>query len=183
METYIDIELYFHDVESINGKAIWEDPLPNGKSIKLDELSHQRAKGRWWLSLKTPFLPVQNLHLNMDHGIFNVALITLHAQTIPGFPRSLRVSLRLMKFDPSVYTYQTDMMDELIIWPIFRWYYQQALQKSFYGEVNTNPGKTYLAPIEEQDYASDFAFYYIPSSQVEKTTRTNGRNWMPRYRR
>ena len=45
METYIDIELYFHDVESINGKAIWEDPCLTAIHRSLMSPITSRAKG------------------------------------------------------------------------------------------------------------------------------------------
>lgn len=142
--TAITLQLYFHDMESINGYKV---KTTNGHYY-MDGLRSLIAQFK-----KAPFLPVRNEYLNDVHEIWNVALVNLSVASVPGFPHSIAATLTLAKFEIESFMPQEVNLDELINYPMLRWYYQEAMNDAH----ANNPYKTYLAPIAG-DLTNEFYF-------------------------
>lgn len=172
--TAITLQLYFHDLDSINGHAVkigshyeYEDVDPSYKEYTkhavsdyyyMDGLRSLVAQFK-----RAPFLPVQNEFLNETLGIWNVALVNLSVGTVPGFPHSLSATLTLAKFEIDSFIPQEVNLDENINYPMLRWYYQQVMNPKY----ADNPYRTFLYPIEGE-LTSDYHFELADEGQLKE---------------
>ncbi|WP_067923515.1 glucosaminidase domain-containing protein [Alicyclobacillus shizuokensis] len=119
----VELTLFFPDTQSIN-----------------NELRPLLAQ-----FMKCPFLPIENTHLNNVHKIEAVTVEGLTVTTTPGFPTTLTATIQLLAFNP--WSYLIDQtgrtFDEMINWPLFRWYYQRNLEPSKYRYIR------YFEPLTE----------------------------------
>lgn len=150
--TTITLQLYFHDLKSINGTPI---PAYDEEVYYIDGLRSLVAQFQ-----KAPFLPIENEYINEVLGIHAVALMNLTVTTVPGFPRSLSATLTMAKFEHQAYMPQVEFFDEAINYPMFRWYYQQNLKYR-------SPYRTYLAPIQGE-LTNDFMFQIADESVLQE---------------
>lgn len=151
----LTLQLYFHDLESINGYKV---QLTNGGFYHMDGLRSLIAQFK-----KAPFLPIENDHINQTLDIQSVALSNMSVTTVPGFPHSLSVTLTMMKFQHEAYMPKTAFLDEVINYPMFRWYYQDVMS-----DKNKNdPYRTYLARIEGP-LTNDFNFTIAKEEQLRQ---------------
>lgn len=113
----IELTLFFPDMDSIN--------------MELRPLLAQVKK--------CPFLPIENTYLNDIHKIDAVTIAGVTVQTTPGFPHTLQAQIQLYSFEPYSYIYDEEVrtFDEMIDWPLFRWYYQRNLDPQLSGGFNT----------------------------------------------
>lgn len=153
-QTVITMQFYFHDLEGINGYRVHTNA--NVEDYYMDGLRPLIAQFK-----KAPFLPIDNELLNETLGIHEVCLVNLSVATVPGFPHSLAATLTLVEFNPEVYMPQVEFLDNVINYPMFRWYYQQAMS----AKAATNPYRTYLAPIEGK-LKNDFKFQIAAEEQL-----------------
>ena len=123
-ETVLTMELYFSGMSDINGYKK-EGYKVNGKTVNyfMDGLRPLIAQFK-----KAPFLPIDNDYINNALNIQNVALVNLSVETVEDFPESLRATLTLAKFEPTAYMIQEPSLGSLMNYPLFRWYYQDAMQ-------------------------------------------------------
>lgn len=131
-ECLIEIELFFNSTEAING---YEITGPGGIQQYVNGLRPLISQFK-----RTPFVPIVNDDLNYIHGIFNVSLVNMTAQTVPGFPDCVSVVLTMMKFEHSAYLSYTEHFYDAINWPLFRWYCQGPM-------TYKNDDQVYLQPI------------------------------------
>ncbi|HHY08865.1 MAG TPA: peptidoglycan DD-metalloendopeptidase family protein [Corynebacteriales bacterium] len=126
VKTVIEIDLYFHDVESINGRVYEETRYKGNSNINrfyhIDGLRALIAQFK-----RTPFVPIENTLLNAGYDIWAVTFLSLQVGTVPGFPGSLHAELTLLPFNHNVFLYDSIFFSESIIWPLFRDYYQRAI--------------------------------------------------------
>lgn len=149
--TTITLQLYFHDLESINGYRVKMHKDKN-RYYYLDGLRPLIAQFK-----KAPFVPIDNIYINETLGIDTVALVNLSVQTVPGFPHSLAVNLTLAKFDHSAYMPQVARLGDAINYPMLRWYYQEPLRDDISKEERS-PYRTYLDPIPAEGLTNEFKF-------------------------
>lgn len=160
-EAIIDISLFFHNRESINGYPVSSSVVYSGNKriddLFKDLLVEETNEPTWYINglrpllaqfKRTPFLPIYNPELNDIYEINAVALKEITVETVNGFPDCLVANLRLLKFDPSVYlSYTTDFYNAFN-WPLFRWHYQQV-----FSEANaSNKDKTYLKAVTGEKF-------------------------------
>lgn len=160
--TTITLQLYFHDLESINGRKV---KAYKDRYYYMDGLRPLIAQFK-----KAPFLPIDNEYINDVLGIHNVALVDLTVSTVPGFPHSLSATLTLAKFDLSAYMPQVEFLGDVIHYPMLRWYYQECMKEPLIrkadGSIVRNPYRTYLAPIEGE-ITNEFVFQLADEDQLE----------------
>ncbi|AOQ24721.1 hypothetical protein MTAT_04800 [Moorella thermoacetica] len=155
-EVMVEVDLYFHDLESINGtqKII---QLPSGKEMLcyVNGLRSLIAQFR-----RAPFLPVTNTYLNEIEGIQAVTLAELQVNTVPGFPKVLQAHLTMYAFDYTLFLPTVLDFDSVFNWPVFRYYYQQCL-------TYRAPEKLYLEPLQDV-YDTIINFSIINGDELEK---------------
>lgn len=151
--TTITLQLYFHDLDSINGHA-WD----NGKGAvySVDGLRPLIAQFQ-----KAPFLPIDSPYINATLDIHDVALMNLTLETVPGFPHSMMAVLTLAKFDVSAYMPQEISLRDSINYPLLRWYYQRSLSQP------ANSAHTYLEPISGP-LTNSFKFSHASEADLEQ---------------
>lgn len=155
-ETMVEIDLYFTDLDSINGyqKII---KLPSGQETLcyLNGLRPLLAQFQ-----RAPFLPVTNYRLNEIEGIQAVTLAELQVNTVPGFPEVLQAHLTMYAFDYTLYLPTVLDFESVFNWPLFRYYYQQCL-------TYQAPEKLYLEPLQDAR-TSIVNFSIINGEELEK---------------
>lgn len=140
--TTLQMELYFHDIENINGM-----PYKTGDyTFYVDGLRTLIAQ-----FAKCPFVPIDNPYINNVIGVHSVALLDLTVSSVPGFPHSLNASITLLKFEHEALMPTVPFLGEAINYPLMRWYYQQALVDrngdNASGET-MNSGRTYYKGLD-----------------------------------
>ncbi|ABY46707.1 thermonuclease family protein [Bacillus mycoides] len=124
--TTLSMDLYFHDIESINGKKYpWKKEYAKGEEAKhfyVDGLRPLLAQ-----FAKAPFLPIDNYYINDVLGIRDVALMNIEVTTVPNFPESLTAKLTLVEFNSEAYLMDKSTLGDSINYPMLRWYYNQSL--------------------------------------------------------
>lgn len=119
----IKIQFPLSGVEQINGYKV---KAPGGNKYYMDGLRSLVAQFS-----KAPFLPVVNYLLNIQHGVYNVALGQLTVTSLDEYADSFYVVLKLYKMNITPYTNLPNMsLDSMFNWELFRWYYQRSLFKS-----------------------------------------------------
>lgn len=157
--TTLQLQLYFHDVEAINGRKV-KMHKDLDRNYYLDGLRPLLAQFK-----KAPFLPIDNVYINETLGIHSVALMDLSVQTVPGFPHSLSATLTLAKFDHEAYMPNVSHLGEVINYPMLRWYYQEPMRDDIAPE-NRSPYRTYLEPIPSTGYTNELVFAIADESQL-----------------
>lgn len=158
-QNIITLELYFHDLENINGRKVHAYTKQNGEQVfyYMDGLRSLLAQFK-----KTPFLPIDNDYINSSLNVANVALVSVSAQTVEGFPEALQATVVLEEIDVKALMMGKETLGEVMNYPLMRWYYQQALQEpSIY-----QPQKTYLPPIDHLD--NHFSFRVVNRQALEQ---------------
>lgn len=145
----IRVPVVFNGYDQINGYKV---PGPFGIQY-VDGLRPLIAQVK-----KTPFLPVENYHLNVNLNIHAVVIGGLSIHTVEDFPDLLEGELILYEFNAQPYlTLPTEAMNDMIDWDLFRWYYQRSMQ---YIDDNS----TYLEPMNED--AGDWFKFYVIEEEV-----------------
>lgn len=129
-DTKLSMELYFHDMENINGI----ERKYGDYTFYMDSLRTLLAQFS-----KCPFVPIDNPYVNNVLNIHAVALLDLTVSTVPGFPNSISASITLQKFEHKAFMPTVPFLGEAINYPLMRWYYQQALR-------DRGNGRTYFQP-------------------------------------
>lgn len=165
----ITLQLYFHDLESINGTQ-WDNG--HGMTYYMDGLRPLIAQFK-----KAPFLPIDNEYINNVLNIHDVALISLNVTTVPNFPQSIAATLTLAKFDNLAYMPGTASLGDVINYPLLRWYYQEAMKESKLPDGKTNPYRTWLKELNGP-LTNDFKFSLASEAQLlqRQTAIRNLRN-------
>lgn len=158
----LTLDLYFHDLENINGHKRYAYTKENGRQVfyYMDGLRTLLAQ-----FIKSPFVPIDNEYINDSLGVRNVAMQNIQAQTVEGFPEALMVSLTLEDFDVSPYLMGETDLGMAMNYPLYRWYYQQSLQEP---ESNFST-KTYLPEVERLDNL----FHFQIASEAYLNHRTD----------
>lgn len=135
-ERIIEMHLYFNGENDINGYPV-EYELPNGETVTyyMNGLRSLISQFRY-----TPFLPIRNDYLNLVHNVEAVALLSYQVTTMPNFPKTLQVVIKLQEFDYRQYMPEllppdlgmneqltTNLFAKTIHWPVFRYYYHKAI--------------------------------------------------------
>ena len=185
---HIQINLYFYGDAGINGvgydtyvgDALKEDDRIKGGKVKY----HMNGLRSLIAQFKVaPFVPIENEYINKVLCVDAVSMEGLAVQTVPGFPRLLRATLRLTEFDYRVYMpeipmdLQSDfgfknMFARQIYYPLFRYYYQRLLMNgdrlkdvspdSYEYITSTFGNKTCLVPM---NFKSSKIRFYIPDRE------------------
>lgn len=114
------LTLYFVGLDQINGIEV---KSPFDYSYYVDGLRPLLAQ-----FMLTPFLPIENEYLNINCGIFNVALSQFQVTTVAGFPGTLQATLMLEEMNVTPYIEASNSLyDDFIDWDLFRYYYQRLL--------------------------------------------------------
>jgi len=148
-DTVITIDLFFPNLESVNG---YEMPGPKGMTYYRNGLRPLIAQFK-----RAPFLPIENELLNERFNIYAVVLKDLEIATVPGFPSCLQARLTLLQFDHTVYMPQEEDFASTFCWPLFRWFYQRSLNPS------DKPERSYYAKLNRLDDTISFS---IPDEAV-----------------
>jgi hypothetical protein len=133
MEKTIEMTLYSNE-NDINGYE-YQTTLPSGKSVtyRMNGLRSLISQFKF-----TPFLPIENDHINTVLGVDAVSLKNIQISTMPGFPRCLVAQLTLEEFNYHIYMPElpTDsagdnenMFAKTISFDLMRHYYQKAIAK------------------------------------------------------
>lgn len=120
----LTLDLYFHDLDNINGHKYHVFTRKNGEEVHyyMDGLRSLLAQ-----FIKSPFVPIDNYYINNSLGVNNVAMRDIQASTIQGFPEAVAVTLTLEEVDLGAYMMGEANLGSLMNYPLYRWYYQQAL--------------------------------------------------------
>lgn len=171
--TQISMNFYFNGEDHINGYML---DAPEGGVYWMDGLRALLAQFK-----RMPFLPVENEFLNRTCGIYALAFSSVSVDTVEGFPGLLNVSCVFYEFDTtSLIGFPSFMYDGMIMWPLFRWYYQQMLvgpQDDDSSTANYKSGrsstklKRVSAPLEQ-----DISFKIL-NEEVLSANRNTLKNW------
>jgi hypothetical protein len=148
--TVITLDLFFPTLDSVNGYE-YESPI-KGKHYYRNGLRPLIAQFK-----KAPFLPIENELINEHYGIYSVVMRDMEISTVKGFPNCLQARLTLLEFDHTTYMPSEEDFASTFCWPLFRWYYQRALNPS------DIPNKTYLKKLDRVDTSITFM---IPDEKV-----------------
>lgn len=151
----IELTLFFPDMDTIN--------------LELRPLLAQVKK--------SPFLPIENTYLNDIQKIEAVTISGITVQTTPGFPHTLQAQIQCYAFEP--YSYVADdqgrTFDEMINWPLFRWYYQRNLDpqlagsfQTYYEPLYTDLDSTYKFRIASEDDLASMADWKVQKKKLIK---------------
>jgi endonuclease YncB( thermonuclease family) len=156
--TTITLQLYFHDLDAINGHRVKASDKDWDRHYYVDGLRPLIAQFK-----KAPFVPIDNKYINETLGIDSVALVNLNVQTIPGFPHSLAASITLAKFEHTAYMPQLPRLGDGVNYPMFRWYYQEPLRDDleYYSEY-----RTWLRKIPDTGLTNDFQFTIVSEEDL-----------------
>ena len=157
--TTLSLQLYFHDLESINGRRVRMHPDVD-RYYYMDGLRPLIAQFK-----KAPFVPIDNQFINETLGVDSVALVNLHVQTVPGFPHSLSATLTLAKFEHEPFMPQLTRLGQGINYPMFRWYYQEPMRDDI-DEKEKSEYRTWLSPIPADGLSNDFTFQMVSEEDL-----------------
>lgn len=119
--TTLTLDLYFHDLESINGRAIpWKEG--SDKVFYVDGLRPLLAQ-----FAKCPFVPIDNYYINNALGVNDVALLSIDVNTVPNFPESMVATITLVDFNCEAYFLDKSCLSESINYPLMRWFYNSSM--------------------------------------------------------
>jgi len=155
IDKIIKLELFFSSTNSINGYKVKDN---YGNIYYINGLRPLIAQFK-----KAPFVPIINEHINFNHYVDAVAIKSINARTVDGFPSCIAVTLTLIAFDTSPYMCFTDCLEGAIHWPLFRWYYQRPMQ-----DVNSIH---YISEVPKSGIRNDI-YFGIPNEEVLQNLKT-----------
>ena len=118
----------------------------------------------------TPFLPVQNIHLNVVNNIHTVAFRSMLVNTVPGFPDLLEVKLVLQEFNATPYIEADTMFfDDFVDWDLFRYFYQRMLF-----DDSKHPSKILKYDYTKTDVKDFFELSILKTSAITEYKDKNG---------
>lgn len=124
--TTLTMDLYFHDLESINGKKYpWKKNYAKGEEAKyffVDGLRPLLAQFS-----KVPFVPIDNYYINETLGVRDVALMDIEVTTVPNFPESISAKITLVEFNAEAYLMEEGSLAASVNYPMMRWYYNESM--------------------------------------------------------
>ena len=136
-QQYIQIDLFFNEDRGINGFE-YTETCPDNKTKYTSYMNGLRAL---IAEMKfTPYLPIINRYINEVLGIEAVFFEAINIQTVPGFPRLIKATLVLGKFNYHVFMPQIPYSDNestkayenpfaaCIDYQLMRYYYQAPLR-------------------------------------------------------
>ncbi len=151
------VDLVFGDTDQINGYAVRG---PENQVYYMDGLRSLLAQ-----FMKNPFLPVRNELLNERYKVYNVAIMNVRIETEPEFPDMLKARLTLMECTVEPFIQFPDFYyDNLIMYPLFRWWYQQLLLD----DAGARKSGTYLKKMNHGYMNGDVRFYTLERDLVEE---------------
>ena len=116
----ISIVAYFSGLNQLNG---YEVKGPTG-TYYVDGIRSLIAQ-----FMVEPFAPVVNEYLNLQHGIYNVALNNIMVSTVEGYPNVYEVTLAMSEVTLTPYTEVPDIFyHDIIDWDLWRYNYQRLLK-------------------------------------------------------
>lgn len=135
-ERIIEMQLFFNGADAINGTK-FEQQTPSGTTMTY----HMNGLRSLVSQFKfTPFLPIHNDYINYVLNIEAVSLVSIQIQTVPNYPKTLQATIKLQEFDYRQYMPEilppdaekkedlyTNLFSKVIHWPVFRYYYQRAI--------------------------------------------------------
>jgi murein DD-endopeptidase MepM/ murein hydrolase activator NlpD/3D (Asp-Asp-Asp) domain-containing protein len=175
----LTIAMVMDGTDMLNGYPV---KGPGGVTYYMDGLRSLLAQ-----LYKNPFLPIRNEFINDRLGIFNVALYDIQYASKPDYgSNTVSVILTFLEATVEPFTGYPDFLyDRLIVYPLFRWFYQQQLLD----DESKRFTNTYLKPVPEQTY-SDVFFKTLDRELVEQMkedvvnnndTKNNGGYTNPEY--
>lgn len=128
--SYIDreitVNLILNGMDQINGYKV---DSPFGYPHYLDGLRALLGQFKF-----TPFIPVENIYLNVQNDIHTVALKNITVETVENFPTTLMVKLVMKEFNSMAYTQFADVfLDDYINWDLFNFYIQRNIRDDVIG--------------------------------------------------
>ena len=96
----LEMDLYFNEDKGINGYA-YTETLPDGKTKVTYSMDGFRALESMFRF--TPYLPITNNYINKTLGIDAVVLTNIAINSVPSFPKLLKVTLMMKEFCWQVY--------------------------------------------------------------------------------
>ena len=100
---YYEISVYFNEERGINGVA-FEQATPNyDEKKKTGKKITYKMNGFRALLAEMKFVPVINRTFNEVFGVYAVCFEALNVATVPGFPKLLKATIQLSKFNYQVY--------------------------------------------------------------------------------
>lgn len=170
----ITVTTYINGLDQINGYKV-DSPI-SGEPYYVDGLREILAQ--YYVS---PFVPVVNEYLNIQHNIFNVALNNLLVSTVEGYPNTFEVTMTLSEIDLTPYIEVPNVLfHDMIDWDLFRFNYQRLVSdncklKTSFPKVtdNSNDFKIYkiksevLSGKDKNDAYDDDSFIKVLDSKQE----------------
>lgn len=153
-DSQLEISLYFNRAAGINGcpveMELWQKMDYNEKSGEVTKNPSKQTTTYDMNGLRalisefkfTPFLPIVNKYINETLNVFAVSMENLEISTVPNFPRLIKATLKLKKFDYGVYMpelpdpFYTEEYGDQVVNPyalcinydVMRYYYQKPLK-------------------------------------------------------
>lgn len=156
VEREISVSLILNGMDQING---YEVNSPFDYPHYVDGLRTLLGQFKY-----TPFVPVENMLLNLQHNIHVVSLKNITVETVDDFPNTLSVTLTLGEFNAMPYTLAPNWsFNDSINWDLFNFYIQRNIRDSVIGLKKistpslTNKVKFKLldSGVVDKDYSSD----------------------------
>lgn len=179
--TVIELDLYFHDAKSINGRHYVDAKLRKAVGRVPEVGAIAETAGDYYIDglralvaqfKRVPFLPIENELLNEAYQVTAVTLLSLNISTVPGFPNSLHAQLKLLPFNHRIFLPDCPLLSGSIIWPLFRHYYQQAIlpESKMLRSDERLPadGKLRLYPVPESGMRPSFTLYAATEEKAAK---------------
>lgn len=140
----LQLDMIFNSLDAINGykETAYLDSKSRAMNYYMDGFRPLLAQFK-----KAPFLPIDNEYINEKLQIDNVALVSVSANTVEGYPDAIKVTLLLEKFDAATYLMTSDKLGDIMNYPLLRWYYQDMLRPPAANE----PWKKHLPTIDRLD--------------------------------
>lgn len=157
-QTQIEVDLWFNDIDEINGVVV---EGVGGKPYYMDGLRSLIAH-----FMRAPIVPIFNETINDIHNIHTATLTSLTVSTVPNFPDALDAKLVMYAttIEPYMLIPDSGLADK-IVWPLFRWYYQQVLQPE---------SADYLAPVKTNHFTANYKFRILDSKVLEEIENSQG---------
>lgn len=139
VQRVIEMDLYFNEDRGINGIEYQTNTHPDGSGV--DITYYMNGLRALYSEFRlAPFLPIDNNYINMALGIDAVSMINFSCETVPNFPKLIKVTLQLAEFEYRIYMPEIpydpgddddkvirNYFSEQINYPLFRYYYQRPL--------------------------------------------------------
>lgn len=147
----VTIDIQFNGLDQINGIPV---AGPAGTINYIDGLRPLIAQLK-----KSPFLPVENAHLNLIHDIYAIVVLGLSVSTVDGYPDLISAKLVGYEFNSQPYiTLPSCGFGDIIDYDIYRWHYQRSL-------IENSKSTSYLPKIAGR-IKDDFKFYIAEEGQL-----------------